>query len=232
MTVLLSALFTTWFVYTVKARWTARRQWTFLPLDVKAFYLLVTPPLGLAVDVLLLLDRLFYSPKTPKSHCRKDVVKSAIAFVTVVVCEAPTSSAVEQPARKQGSTMSQIQRLLHTPRCLPRPQLGLEGSRVLASAFAADAAGGYSNSAPKPRNVAQPQRRNSADQSSKKTALPFQRPCLTSSASSSSGISRPFPSSTTASSPACVPLAAASEASFAVLATTNDWLWAPLKTTR
>lgn len=51
-----------WLVYTLRAWWLARRDWQRLSSDTKAFYLLVAPPITLAFDLFLLLDKMFYSP--------------------------------------------------------------------------------------------------------------------------------------------------------------------------
>lgn len=51
-----------WLMYTLKARWVARAEWTQYSPDTKAFYLLVAPPITFALDVLMVTDRLFYRP--------------------------------------------------------------------------------------------------------------------------------------------------------------------------
>lgn len=53
---------TIWIAYAVRAWWVARGEFAQLPLDTKAFYVLVTPPLSLALDLIMLSDKLFYSP--------------------------------------------------------------------------------------------------------------------------------------------------------------------------
>lgn len=57
-----------WLVYTSRAWWLARRDWQSLSSDTKAFYLLVAPPITLAFDLFLLLDKLFYSPSLARDH--------------------------------------------------------------------------------------------------------------------------------------------------------------------
>ncbi len=59
MTFLLPAV---WLAYTVRAYWVARDEWKAFSPDTKAFYLMVAPPLTLAVDLVMLTDRIFYSP--------------------------------------------------------------------------------------------------------------------------------------------------------------------------
>ena len=52
-----------WFAYTARALWTVRSQWSHLTADTKAYFLMVAPPLTLALDLLMITDRLFYSPE-------------------------------------------------------------------------------------------------------------------------------------------------------------------------
>jgi len=47
--------------YIGRALWIARREWAQCGTDTKVLYLLVAPPLTLAVDLLELTDRLFWS---------------------------------------------------------------------------------------------------------------------------------------------------------------------------
>ena len=47
--------------YTGRALWIARREWAHCGADTKVLYLLVAPPLTLAVDLLEVTDRLFWS---------------------------------------------------------------------------------------------------------------------------------------------------------------------------
>lgn len=56
-----------WLGYTVRAFWSARREWPNLTADTKAFYLLVAPPLILALDILVVTDILFYWPVSRRS---------------------------------------------------------------------------------------------------------------------------------------------------------------------
>ncbi len=51
-----------WIAYTTKAWWVARRDWSQYSFDTKAFYLIVAPPLTLALDLLMITDKVFYSP--------------------------------------------------------------------------------------------------------------------------------------------------------------------------
>ena len=57
-----------WLVYTLRSWRLARRDWQRLSSDAKAFYLLVAPPITLAFDLFLLLDRRFYSPSLSRGH--------------------------------------------------------------------------------------------------------------------------------------------------------------------
>jgi hypothetical protein len=59
MTFLLPAV---WLGYTARAWWVVRDEWKQFTPDTKAFYLMVAPPLTLAVDLVMLTDRIFYSP--------------------------------------------------------------------------------------------------------------------------------------------------------------------------
>lgn len=52
-----------WLAYTMRAWWVARPDWPQLSADSKALYLLPAPPLILALDLFLITDRLFYSPR-------------------------------------------------------------------------------------------------------------------------------------------------------------------------
>lgn len=47
--------------YVARSLWIARREWSDCATDTKVLYLLVAPPLTLAVDLLSLTDRLFWS---------------------------------------------------------------------------------------------------------------------------------------------------------------------------
>lgn len=47
--------------YVGRALWIARREWPTCRADTKILYLLVAPPLTLAVDLLSVTDRLFWS---------------------------------------------------------------------------------------------------------------------------------------------------------------------------
>lgn len=49
--------------YVGRALWIVRHEWRQCRADTKILYLLVAPPLTLAVDVLALTDRLFWSRK-------------------------------------------------------------------------------------------------------------------------------------------------------------------------
>ncbi len=51
-----------WLGYTLRAWWVARDEFGQLPLDTKAFYMLVTPPLSLALDLIVVTDKMLYSP--------------------------------------------------------------------------------------------------------------------------------------------------------------------------
>ena len=56
--------------YIGRSLWIARREWAHCAADTKMLYLLVAPPLTLAVDILEVTDRLFwsrrYAPATPR----------------------------------------------------------------------------------------------------------------------------------------------------------------------
>ena len=52
-----------WLAYTFRAWWVTRQDWHSFSPDVRAFYLLVAPPLAFALDLVMLSDRLFYWPK-------------------------------------------------------------------------------------------------------------------------------------------------------------------------
>lgn len=64
--------------YIGRSLWIARREWPQCGTDTKVLYLLVAPPLTLAVDVLEFTDRLFWSRKStgrrahsnPATHSR------------------------------------------------------------------------------------------------------------------------------------------------------------------
>jgi len=49
-------------VYVARSLWIARREWADCGADTKLLYLLVAPPLTLAVDILAVTDRLFWRP--------------------------------------------------------------------------------------------------------------------------------------------------------------------------
>lgn len=49
--------------YVGRSLWIARREWRHCSTDTKVLYLLVAPALTLAVDILELTDRLFWSRK-------------------------------------------------------------------------------------------------------------------------------------------------------------------------
>lgn len=51
--------------YIGRSLWIARREWAECRADTKILYLLVAPPLTLAVDILEFTDRLFWSGTTP-----------------------------------------------------------------------------------------------------------------------------------------------------------------------
>lgn len=49
--------------YVARSLWIARREWPVCAADTKILYLLVAPPLTLAVDLLELTDRVFWRPR-------------------------------------------------------------------------------------------------------------------------------------------------------------------------
>jgi hypothetical protein len=56
--------------YVVRSLWIARREWPECATDTKVLYLVVAPPLTLAVDVLQATDRLFWHRSGRKAHPR------------------------------------------------------------------------------------------------------------------------------------------------------------------
>ena len=59
--------------YVGRALWIARREWPECRTDTKVLYLLVAPPLTLAVDLLTVTDRLFwptagFTKRAPRSR--------------------------------------------------------------------------------------------------------------------------------------------------------------------
>ncbi len=56
--------------YVARALWIARREWGACRTDTKVLYLIVAPPLTLAVDLLAVTDRLFWSRRaaTDRAH--------------------------------------------------------------------------------------------------------------------------------------------------------------------
>lgn len=66
--------------YVGRALWIARREWSACRSDTKLLYLLVAPPLTLAVDILELTDRLFWSRPAPtKTRHARPVRRPALA---------------------------------------------------------------------------------------------------------------------------------------------------------
>ncbi len=51
--------------YVGRSLWIARREWPECRTDTKVLYLLVAPPLTLAVDILNFTDKLFWRAETP-----------------------------------------------------------------------------------------------------------------------------------------------------------------------
>ncbi|HYD16138.1 MAG TPA: hypothetical protein VEA77_07035 [Hyphomicrobium sp.] len=64
--------------YVGRALWIARREWSQCGTDTKILYLLVAPVLTLAVDILEVTDRLFWSRRTGKTN--PSVRSSAMAI--------------------------------------------------------------------------------------------------------------------------------------------------------
>ena len=56
--------------YVVRALWIARREWGACRTDTKVLYLLVAPLLTLAVDLLEVTDRLFWSRRDARRAAR------------------------------------------------------------------------------------------------------------------------------------------------------------------
>ena len=57
-------------VYVARSLWIARREWSECATDTKMLYLMVAPPLTLAVDVLQATDRLFWRRAVRKAGSR------------------------------------------------------------------------------------------------------------------------------------------------------------------
>lgn len=57
--------------YVGRSLWIARREWADCATDTKVLYLLVAPPLTLAVDLLSLTDRLFWSRREAAAAGRR-----------------------------------------------------------------------------------------------------------------------------------------------------------------
>jgi hypothetical protein len=57
--------------YLARSLWIARREWSRCRADTKILYLLVAPALTLAVDVLEITDRLFWSEAKPPGAARR-----------------------------------------------------------------------------------------------------------------------------------------------------------------
>jgi hypothetical protein len=83
-----------WLAYTAKALWAARKEWMAFPPDTKAFYLLVAPPLSLALDVLLISDRLLYHPR----RVTRMAPLLALATFTASMSEAAAVAPDRKPA--------------------------------------------------------------------------------------------------------------------------------------
>lgn len=72
--------------YIVRALWIARREWAECGTDTKVLYLLVAPPLTLAVDLLEFTDRLFWSrrsrtlPQSRASHSSRRPLRPKTAL--------------------------------------------------------------------------------------------------------------------------------------------------------
>ena len=64
-----------WIGYTLRTWWVARSRWGQFPPDTKAFYLIVAPPLTIALDLLMLTDRLFYWPVQSRSGLKTRSLK-------------------------------------------------------------------------------------------------------------------------------------------------------------
>jgi len=56
--------------YVARSLWIARREWSECATDTKILYLMVAPPLTLAVDVLQATDRLFWRRAARKAASR------------------------------------------------------------------------------------------------------------------------------------------------------------------
>lgn len=67
--------------YVGRSLWIARREWPTCAADTKILYLLVAPPLTLAVDLLEVTDRLLWSPRyAPSAPRRRPAARSANVY--------------------------------------------------------------------------------------------------------------------------------------------------------
>lgn len=91
-----------WLGYTVRAWWVARGEWQAFNSETKAFYLLVAPPLTLALDVFLLTDRLFYWPRASLAlPARWRPANRALAIIAAVALVSDAAVAAEMNASAQ-----------------------------------------------------------------------------------------------------------------------------------
>ncbi len=67
--------------YVGRSLWIARREWPQCSTDTKVLYLLVAPLLTLAVDVLEVTDRLFWSGRKGKPQVAKRMVKAPLGVI-------------------------------------------------------------------------------------------------------------------------------------------------------
>jgi hypothetical protein len=63
--------------YVGRSLWIARREWPHCRADTKILYLMVAPPLTLAVDILEFTDRIFWSRWTAQSARPKTAIRRA-----------------------------------------------------------------------------------------------------------------------------------------------------------
>lgn len=63
--------------YVGRSLWIARREWPHCRADTKILYLMVAPPLTLAVDILEFTDRIFWSRWTAQSARPKTALRRA-----------------------------------------------------------------------------------------------------------------------------------------------------------
>lgn len=123
LTTLLSISFiipAVWLGYTLRAWWSARREFPQLPPDVKVFYLLLAPPLTLALDALMITDRLFYSPRSQFSSGRTTDARATVLVATCTLFATEATASNRVPDREVEASAS-AQAIEHNNMQLDRP---------------------------------------------------------------------------------------------------------------